>query len=196
MTQTNKKVSPAVSDEAIAASQSEEDGRVKTLTSGVRVRLKAVPLGLVEEVTAAIKEPKPPMWENPDKGRMEPNPSDPDYLQAVEDANRERSIAAIETVIMFGLDLMDGLPEDDDWVNRLQFMEMKGRIDLSEYDLDNAYHKEFLYKRYIAVAGADDMKLIQNMVGGIDPEDVEELRDGKFLDDAARDGDSGQEDNG
>lgn len=195
MTETKKKISPAVSEKAIEASKAETGEGIRTLTSGVRVRLNSVPLGLIEEVTSAVEEPDVPMWYNPDKDREEPNPNNPEYVKAVKKADRERSIAAIETCIMFGFDLVDGMPDSDDWLEKIKFLEMKGRIDLSQYDLDNPYHREFIYKRYVAVAGTEDLKLVQNMVTGINPEDIEGLREGKFLDDETRDADREEENN-
>ena len=150
------------------------EGRTKehfiTLATGDKVRLLPVSASLIDEVTSRVKEPEVPMWDNPDKGRPEPNPSDPNYLAELEDASRKRGVAGMDAMIMFGVDLVDGLPDDDMWFKKLRLMERKGALDLSSYDLDDEIDKEFLYKRYIAV-DVDTLGEIAK-ISGISSEDV------------------------
>lgn len=137
----------------------ERDGRavdqVVTLSTGVRAYLRPVAASLIDEVTARIRDPEVPTWHNPEKDRDEPNPSDPAYQRGLEDANRQRGVAAIDALVMFGIDLADGLPEDGGWLTKLRYLEKRGHLDLSEYDLDDPTDQEFLYKRFVAVASAD-----------------------------------------
>ena len=56
----------------------------------------------------------------------------------------------MDAMVMFGLELVDGMPEDDGWLRKLRFMEKRGQVDLSAYDTEDPFDLEFLYKRYIA----------------------------------------------
>jgi hypothetical protein len=162
-----------------------KDGIV-TLSTGVRARLRAVSPTLIYDVTRRIQDPAIPMQYIEDKGREEPNPTHPEYLREVERADRERGTAANDTLVMFGVELTDGLPEDDDWLMRLRWMEKHGHLDLSDYDLDDDIDLEFLYKRFIAVAGAD--MILVTKLAGLNMEEAELLLD-RFQDHKTRDAD-------
>lgn len=132
------------------ASQNNSDG-TRTLSTGVRVRIHPVSTALLDEVANRIKDPDVPMWHNEDKGRDEPNPNDPTYNRQLADANRQRGVAVMDAMVMFGVELVDGVPETDEWLTKLRYLEKRGQIDLSSYDVKDPLDKEFLYKRYIAV---------------------------------------------
>ena len=150
MTKKSNNTNPAVE---VAKDKELSSGRevIVDLTGGVRARLVPVPASLIDEVTSRIVEPEIPMWHNPDKERDEPNPSDPKYLKEVADITRKRGLAAIDAFALFGVELIDGMPEDDGWLKKLRYMEKRGLIDLSPFDLDDPLDKEFVYKRYVAV---------------------------------------------
>ena len=159
-------------------------GEVVELSTGVRVELKRVPPGLLEDVVNRVKDPEVPVFFDPNKEREMPNPTHPDYLNALKQAERDRSIAVIETTILFGLDLVDGMPEDDDWLKKLKFLARRGVFDLEQYDLDDELDQEFLYKRYIAL-GDKDFAMLTSLISGIDPEEIEKAQK-SFRDDAIR----------
>jgi len=99
--------------------------REVNLSTGVRAKLRPVATTLIDEVASRIKDPEVPMWHNPDKDRDEPNPNDPKYIAAKEEADRQRGIAVIDAVVMFGVELLDGVP-DDGWLGKLQYLETAG----------------------------------------------------------------------
>jgi hypothetical protein len=144
----NKNVAVEVAKEIAAQDGSSQ---IITTANGVKIRIIPVSTALVEEVTNRIEDPVVPMWHNPDKDRDEPNPSDPAYLRAVDKANRARGIAVMDVMCMFGAELVDGVPEDNTWINKLRFMEKRGQVSLESFDLSDPLDLEFLYKRYIAV---------------------------------------------
>lgn len=144
--------------------------RIVELPYGVRAKLIPVPASLIDEVTNRIKEPDVPMWRNEDKGRDEPNPDDPTYIKEVAESNRERGLAALDAMAMFGLELIDGLPEDETWIKKLKYMERRSLVDLSSYDLNDEMDKEFLFKRFIAADTATLNKV--SKLSGITPEEV------------------------
>lgn len=131
--------------------QENASDHIRTLASGVRVRLSTVSTALLDEVTNKIKDPEVPIWRNEDKGRDEPNPLDPTYLRDLAEANRTRGIAVMDALVMFGVELVDGLPSDESWLTKLRYLEKRGQVDLSSYDLKDPFDLEFLYKRFIAV---------------------------------------------
>lgn len=180
MTETSQKTSPAV---AVAKEQrSKPDlGGIIELSTGVRIRIRTVPPGLLEDVVAQIEDPPVPMFYDEEREREYPNPTDPQYAKDMAHAERDRSIAMIETIVLFGIELVDGLPEDEDWVRKLKFLHKRGVFDLSGYDLKDDLDKEFLFKRYICLGNAEDLSHIVSSVQGIQPEDIDRARH-TFLD--------------
>lgn len=147
------------------ASRQGEKEKVTTLSTGIRAKILPVSASLIDEVTARVRDPKVPMWHDEEKGRDEPNPNDPNYQDALQDAQRERGVAAMDAMIMFGVELVDPMPEDDKWIKRLKFVGV---------DVDNSDEiaKEFSYKKHIAV-GAADLKML-TAASGITEEDIAE----------------------
>lgn len=125
------------------------------LSTGVRVRLHPVSSHLVDDLKQAVEDPPVPMVFIEAKGREEENPTDPQYLADVERANQKRGEAVLDAVYLFGIELVDGLPEDDVWLKRLRWLEKRERISLDGFDLEDDFDLDFLYKKYVAVAGAD-----------------------------------------
>ncbi len=122
---------------------------IRTSLDGVRYQLHPVTPALMDAVTSRIKMPPVPMWYDKEMDREVPNPNHPDYIAAVEEVNRKRGTAAYDAMVMFGILLPDGLPKDDSWVKKLEYLAKHGILDLSEYDLNDPMDREFLYKRFI-----------------------------------------------
>ena len=181
MTEKDKK-SPALK---VAKEQEEQDG-ITVLSTGVRARLVPVAASLISEVASRVKDPEVPICYIPEKERDEPNPFDPEYLRMLDEATAKRGTVSLETMVMFGVELIDGVPEDDAWLKRLRFLEKHGNLDLDEYDLDDPMEREFVYKLYIAV-GSNDIVAIARM-SGISPEEIEQAAE-SFQSPEARDAD-------
>jgi len=115
---------------------------------GVRARLVPVPEGILEEAELRVPDPAVPIVRIEEEGREMENPDDPAYKRAMEDVARQRGVAAIEAMCLFGVELLDGLPEDDTWRKKLLFYEKRGRIDLSWADWDDPMEVEFVFIRY------------------------------------------------
>lgn len=135
--------------------QNGHGGGETILSTGIRAKLTPLAPALLQSVLAAIKEPPVPKFFNEDKGRDEENPADPDYLKAVQETALQRNKAALEAAIMFGVELLDGLPDDDQWISRLRFLEKRGLLDLSDVNFEDPMEKEFAYKRFVAVTNSD-----------------------------------------
>ena len=129
----------------VAKEQDEQDGST-VLSTGVRARMVPVAASLISEVASRVKDPPVPMCYIDEKEREELNPDDPEYLRQLAEATTKRGTVSLETMVMFGVELIDGVPEDDAWLNRLRFLEKRGDLDLSGYDFDDPMELEFVYK--------------------------------------------------
>ena len=131
------------------------------LSTGHWAIIHPVSAPLIDEASSRVPEPRPPEVFVDDKGRKEENPNDPDYLRALERLDVERSMAAIDVMIMMGIELVneDGTPyeiePDGRWRKQLKMLQKMGRIDLERYDLTDPDEMEFVFKKYIATATAD-----------------------------------------
>ena len=166
-------MSPTKTNPAVQVAKNGRFDREKvevTLATGDRVRIMPVSASLIDEVTSKIPEPKIPVWFDKERDIEVPNPDHPEYIKAVDDMNRKRGIAAMDALVMFGVEFIDGMPEDKSWIKKLKFMEKRKQVDLSEYDLDDPLDQEFLYKRFIAV-DTQTISLISE-VSGISPDEV------------------------
>lgn len=166
-------VAKAVTDEA--KERKDSSGTVITLASGVRIKLNPVPTSLIDAVTSRIKDPEIPVWVD-DDGRERHNPLDPQYEKDLREASRLRGLAAIDALTLFGVDLLDGLPPDEEWLTKLQYMEKMGLIDvLKDYDLDDPTMKELVYKKFVGVTNDIIEKITQ--ISGVSPEAVSSAED-------------------
>lgn len=171
MVQKQVGVSPAI-PVAKGKANLDNQNNVVMLAGGVQATLVPVSASLIDEVTSNVKDPPIPVWHNDAKDRDEPNPSDPEYILEVARVEKERSTAAIDAIVMFGVELTDGLPKNDKWLKKLRYMEGRGNLDLSSYDLEDELHQEFLYKRFVGV-GIDVINEISRL-SGVSGEDVED----------------------
>lgn len=125
---------------------------VVTLSTGIRARLIPVAASLIDEVRARVPVPKVPVWHNPDSDRDEENPNDPAYVRAVDEYTRALGTAAIDAMLMFGVELVDGLPDDGKWLKKLKRLGIE--VDAADPD-----ELEFAYKKYVALALPDMAQL-------------------------------------
>jgi hypothetical protein len=158
--------SPAVD----VARERRDPDEVVTLSTGVKAKIRPVAASLIDEVTSRVEDPDVPIWHNPEKNRDELNPSDPRYLTALAKVNRQRGQATVDAMVLFGVELMEEVPADDAWLHKLQYLERRGHLNLSAYDLKDPLDREFLYKRFVAV-GVQDLELITER-SAVSPEEV------------------------
>jgi len=151
-------------------------GDIVTLSTGVKARVTAVAASLIDDMVSAIEIPDAPMWENPEKpGKKEPNPGDQKYLKELNAAYKKQGEATLDAMVLFGVELVDGVPPKKEWLSKLQFLAKRGKLDLSGYDLDDELEIEFLYKRYVAIS-SEDYSLVTRL-SGVTKEAVEEAEE-------------------
>ena len=141
------------------------------LSTGIEARIVPVGASLIDDVVSRIIDPPVPIFHNPDKNRDEENPLDPAYQQALQATARRRATAAMETMLLFGLQLKE-IPPAESWLPRLQLLERRGLLDLSGFDLEDPLELELVYKKYIA-AGTQDLIAIGQRAG-LNSRDVED----------------------
>lgn len=170
MNKSNTKTVPALE---VAKAKSDGSDAVKIVhlaADGTAIRLVPVSTSLLEEVRKRVPDPEVPTVYIADKDRHEENPNDPGYLRAMRDAEDKRNAAIMDAIILFGIELVDGLPENDSWLKKLRYMEKLGELDLAQFDLDDELDLEFLYKRYIAASATLMMEV--SKLSGITQEEV------------------------
>ena len=159
MTKQNEKRSPAAT---VAKERSRDD--VVELSTGYMAKIVPVAASLITDVTTRIADPAVPTVVIEGKKKPEPNPDDPEYRIALGEANSKRATATMDAIVMFGVELVDGVPEGDGWLTKLKYMEKLGHLEMSGYDLDDPTDLEFVFKRYIAIS-AEDMAEVMRRSG-------------------------------
>jgi hypothetical protein len=142
--------------------QTTMEQHIHTLSTGVRVRLGTVSLAAITDAQKRIQQPPVPRIMNQETGREEEDAEHPDYLAACELANMDRADAVMETLALFGIDLIDPLPEDGKWIRKLKLLEKRGRVDLGDFDLEDDVNLEFLYIKYVALSLPDWTQLFRS----------------------------------
>lgn len=145
------------------------------LSTGIMVRLIPVPIATIQEAVVAVKDPPVPKQKVDGKDYLVDNPADPEYLAAKQDAFIKRTQVAFDVMAMLGVELIDGLPEDDTWLKKLKFLEKRGHLNLSGYDLEDSFEREFVFKRYYALGNEDWNKISQ--LSGVTEEDLQRAKE-------------------
>ena len=152
------------------------------LSTGVQARIKSVSATLIDSVTSRIKDPAVPKIFMEEKNREIANPDDPDYQAALQEAGRQRGIAALDAIIMFGVELVDPVPphldadgKPADWFKKLKYLEKHGSLSLEEYDMEDDMEREFVYKRFVAVSPQDIDRL--NKMNRVTDDEVRRAED-------------------
>lgn len=169
-------MSDALKDETNAAIMAVARERASSseyiLSSGARAVIQPVAPALIDGVTGKIKNPEPPTFHNVDKGRDEPNFLDPTYTAQLAEAERMRGQAAIDAIIMFGVELIDPVP-DGMWYKKLQ---MLGVVDEKRaYESLDEFEKQLLYLKYVAVSNKDIQEIMR--MSGVRQEDIQAAED-------------------
>ncbi len=143
-----------------------------TLSTGYTVKIKPVSQLTIEESQAQVQYPPVPIIHDEEKDRAFPNPNDPTYQQQCRDVDTRRGVVALETALLLGVDVE--MPEGEGWIQKLHQMHKRKLLDLSEFDFEDKYDKEFLFKKHIAFGGQQDFELLMSYVSGMSEEAIQE----------------------
>lgn len=157
---------------ALEAAKEQGADNIRVL-NGVRVRILSVPQFLIDDAVNRIVEPQVPIVMDETKGYKDENPDDPRYIREYAQYERAQADAAIDAAIIFGMELVDGLPKNNIWLRKLQFLAKRKRINLNEYDLDDELDRTFLYIRYVVLNAKILNELLPEIMIGVTKEDVD-----------------------
>lgn len=184
-----------------AAQRQQERGKVQQiqLSTGYEVIVHPVSQVTIQDAQSLIKDP--PVPRILDDGRAIFDDKDPEYLNGIENpdhphytislrqANDKRGMAVVDIILIKGVEIVGGVPEDDDWLDELQFMAKRGLISLDGFDLTNKFDRAFLYKRHIVVGTEADWQIVMAAAMGVKEEDIERAM-ASFRGQTARDTDN------
>lgn len=150
---------------ADAIEQRRDGNGEATLSTGVVIRHRPVPPWLAREVVQKIKDPEIPIMYLESKGRDEPNPNDPKYIQALEDVNVQRGIASLDIVILMGTEIThvpEGIipMESDEWIDQLRDLEVFDEETFAKIQSSKNQRKIAWFKFYIIKDNDDFAKLM------------------------------------
>lgn len=136
--------------------QREETGEV-VLSNGVKLRLQTIPPLLLEHVRSQVPVPKVPIFRNPDKGRDEENPNDPDYLIAMEGYHSTLGMAVVNLLLLMGVKVDKTprgfpKPDSDGWVEDLKLIGVKVP--------DSENGRKLMWLRGVALVSSADVSLL------------------------------------
>lgn len=141
---------------AAAVSEGKSVGREKVeLSNGIVLKLRPVPPFAMREAALRIKPPKPPIVLIEEKGREEPNPNDPDYIEALDQFAQDQAEAISNILILLGTSVESVppdmcRPEDDDWIDVFNVLGV-------EIDADNRHQRYLAWMRFYALETQRDI---------------------------------------
>jgi hypothetical protein len=152
---------------------SPDESRIITLTCGLKAKIIPVASSVIGIVSASVPDPEVPTQEI--DGRKVENPMHPAYEQALERAEETRVERVNDALINLGLELIDEIPPDEEWMPKLNLMVKMGYLSLDDFDLADPIEREFVFKRYIAVSSTDLMAV--GIAARVRSEDIGRLVD-------------------
>ena len=143
------------------------------LSTGVKLKLRPVPRHFMYEVTRRFIKPKPPMTEM-GKGRLEENPGDPEYADAIERYLSDTANAATDVALLRGTEI-DFVPKDVPKPDSKTFRE---EMELLGMPMLESSRARYLYwVKYMAAPTSEDINGLLGELGrltGVAESDVED----------------------
>ena len=147
------------------------------LQSGIVLRLRPIPPGLLRKAAARVPEPEIPRIYLESKEREEENPNDPTYLAALVERNEKQALAQMDVAILYGTDI-DEVPEgaykpdDEEWSEDL----IEDGF-LTEEDLSSHRKRYLNWILLYALRGGDEAKLFAKVINlcGLTEAEVQEM---------------------
>lgn len=136
-----------------------------TLSSGVVVRIKPVPPLAMREAAIQTQPPRPPMVHIEDRDQEIENPSDPDYLKALEEHQMKQLYLVSDVMMMLGVDIIH-VPDDVFPVESEEWSEMLTAvgIPIPEQSVTNKYARRLTWMRLYAARSESDIAAILTRV--------------------------------
>lgn len=176
---------PAQAALIAAKRQQAQQNKVRqfVLSTGYEVIVHPVSQVTIQDAQSIIKDPPVPrvledgraIFDSNDPAYLQglENPDHPYYAVALRETNEKRGMAVVDIILIKGVEVVGGVPDDDGWLEELQFMAKRGLISLDGFDLANKFDRAFLYKRHIVVGTEADWQMVMAAAMGVSEEDVQ-----------------------
>lgn len=133
-----------------------------TTTTGYDIRIRNVPHLAMELAASKILQPEVPMYLNESKKEWQENPNAPEYIEALQQYEKSRERAMLDTMLSFGVLTDAKPPAKKTLVKELKEMdEAVGGGLIDGYDLDSQRDLDVLWKRYYVLGAVVDLAAVQ-----------------------------------
>lgn len=134
-----------------------------TLSNGIVLKIKSVPPLLIRRALMQLRKPEPPTVFLEEKGRDEPNPNDPRYLDALDQWIEAQNTAALNVMLLCGT-AVESVPDDvpahtsDDWIEKLAALDITVNV-------SNQAARYLTWLQTVACESSEDLQLLGSAVG-------------------------------
>lgn len=133
-----------------------------TTTTGYDIRIRNVPHLAMELAASKILQPEVPMYLNESKKEWQENPNAPEYIEALQQYEKSRERAMLDTMLSFGVLTDAKPPAKKTLVKELKEMdEAVGGGLIDGYNLDSQRDLDVLWKRYYVLGAVVDLAAVQ-----------------------------------
>jgi hypothetical protein len=143
--------------EAVANLFGQGDNNLTTLRNGTVLRLKAVPPHILREVTSRVPETPVPTFFNKDRDREEPNPNDPDYIEAEQTRAINVVLEMQNAMLIMGVEVVSvgDCPsiESEEWIDALDALHIT-------VNTTTKFHRKLDWLRYVALETETDIAAV------------------------------------
>ncbi len=177
-TNVNEKSNNVAAKAAVAQKESKTKKKTQddivVLASGIRVRYRPVGANAIREAQARIPDAVVPTFTDPNTGKEQPNPAHPAYAAEQKEIDALRTTAAMDVLMLLGIELVDPMPEDASWLDSFVFLKLISAED-AKFAQDSPIALELYYKKYV-VADANVITQL-GQLAGVTQEMIAEARD-------------------
>lgn len=149
--------------------------KITVTQSGYRVKLVPVAANVLREAQSRIPDAITRTFTNPTDGKEYENPAHPEYIAEVKVVEEQRTKASMNAMILFGMELLDDIPEDNEWLEKCQFAKLISDDEYKEaISADGKYMREMLFKNFVV----SDFTVINQIasMSGVTKEMIAEAR--------------------
>ncbi|MFA7101139.1 MAG: hypothetical protein WC196_05215 [Bacilli bacterium] len=140
-----------------------ERSDVVTLSTGVVLKHKPFSIMRIQDVADRFPYPPIPKVFNPDKGRHEEWAGSEEYSKAVQEIDRKRGMAVVDTIMSVGTEVVSippdfPKPEDEGWIEELEITGISVKK-------DSKIARYFAWIKFIATVTESDLEKIMSFTG-------------------------------
>jgi len=159
----DEKILEVVADEEAVV----KAGNLVTLSTGVVLRIVPVPVLRVQAIINRFKYPPvPELWDDKRERNIR-NPNSPEYAEARQQIEIERTFAIIDAVLVTGTEIAHrpdnvAAMEDDEWIDILEVTHVLAEGSVRK---DSPASRYLAWAKYVAIGSAEDMVAVTSAAG-------------------------------